>query len=199
MTREEWDRSNDPRSMFPIIKNLSARKLRLWACAFTRWQYRNSRNKDVFRAVEAAEQWADGREPDKKSLFKNYDVCAPTAWQAAENIVEDIQTRDDGQEKREAKTVQSEMFRCIFGNPFQRMPALDAAIITWNSGAVRKLALDIYERRLPTGFLDRDRMKTLADYLETAGCSSESLLQHCRENDLHIRGCWGLDLALGKR
>lgn len=199
MMREEWDRSNDPRSMFPVIKNLSARKLRLWACAFTRWQYRNSKNEGVFRAVEVAEQWADGHEQDLSSRFKNHDVCASTAWRAAENIVETIQKWDEGQKKREAKIIQSEMFRCIFGNPFRRLPVLDSAIIAWNNGATRKLALDIYERRLPSGFLDRDRMKTLGDYLENAGCSSAALLHHCRENDLHVRGCWGLDHILSKR
>jgi hypothetical protein len=38
----------------------------------------------------------------------------------------------------------------------------------------------------------------LADALEEAGCDNEELLSHCREPGEHVRGCWALDLLLGK-
>jgi hypothetical protein len=42
-------------------------------------------------------------------------------------------------------------------------------------------------------------MPILADALQDAGCDSEDILHHCRDNDqLHVRGCWVVDLVLGK-
>jgi hypothetical protein len=38
----------------------------------------------------------------------------------------------------------------------------------------------------------------LADALEEAGCTDASILNHCREPGEHVRGCWLLDLILGK-
>jgi hypothetical protein len=37
----------------------------------------------------------------------------------------------------------------------------------------------------------------LADALEEAGCTDRTLLEHCR-GGLHVRGCWAVDLLLGK-
>jgi hypothetical protein len=38
----------------------------------------------------------------------------------------------------------------------------------------------------------------LADALEDAGCSDAGLLGHLRSPGPHVRGCWALDLVLGK-
>jgi hypothetical protein len=38
----------------------------------------------------------------------------------------------------------------------------------------------------------------LADALEEAGCDNAAILQHCRQESEHVRGCWVLDLLLGK-
>jgi hypothetical protein len=43
-----------------------------------------------------------------------------------------------------------------------------------------------------------DRMPILADALEDAGCDDPLLLEHCRKEDKHVRGCWALDLLTGK-
>jgi hypothetical protein len=43
-----------------------------------------------------------------------------------------------------------------------------------------------------------DRLPILADALEEAGCTSAALLNHCRASDSHLRGCWAVDLVLGK-
>jgi hypothetical protein len=44
-----------------------------------------------------------------------------------------------------------------------------------------------------------DRMPILADALQDAGCDSDDLLSHLRDTTAtHVRGCWALDLVLGK-
>jgi hypothetical protein len=59
-------------------------------------------------------------------------------------------------------------------------------------GTVRRLAEAIYEERA------FDHLPILADALEEAGCSDETLLGHLRGPGLHMRGCWAVDLILGK-
>lgn len=41
-------------------------------------------------------------------------------------------------------------------------------------------------------------MPILADALEEAGCDNADILAHCREPGVHVRGCWVVDLVLGK-
>ena len=60
------------------------------------------------------------------------------------------------------------------------------------------LALAAYdERALPGGALDNVRLSVLADALEEAGCD-EAVFGHLREKGPHVRGCWVIDLILGK-
>jgi hypothetical protein len=90
------------------------------------------------------------------------------------------------------------LIRDIFGNPF-RPVALDPVWLAWNDGTVAKLARSVYEERaLPEGTLDQARLAVLADALEDAGCTSAELLNHLRGSGPHVRGCWALDLLLGK-
>jgi hypothetical protein len=75
------------------------------------------------------------------------------------------------------------------GDPFAPV-AFDAA---WRTGAVAALAGQMYESR------DFSDTPILADALEDAGCDSEEILNHCRDpRQVHARGCWVLDLVLGK-
>ena len=42
-------------------------------------------------------------------------------------------------------------------------------------------------------------MPILADALQDAGCEDEQILAHCRDPQAtHFRGCWVVDLVLGK-
>jgi hypothetical protein len=41
-------------------------------------------------------------------------------------------------------------------------------------------------------------MPNLADALQEAGCETADILTHCREPGVHVRGCWVVDLVLGK-
>jgi hypothetical protein len=55
------------------------------------------------------------------------------------------------------------------------------------------LAGQMYESR------DFANMPILADALEDAGCDNDAVLAHCRdEKATHVRGCWVVDLVLGK-
>jgi hypothetical protein len=42
------------------------------------------------------------------------------------------------------------------------------------------------------------RMLELADPMEWAGCDHGKILSHCRGPGPHVRGCWVVDLLLGK-
>jgi hypothetical protein len=64
---------------------------------------------------------------------------------------------------------------------------------------VLALAQATYDgRTLPAGTLEPDRLAVLADALEDAGCTDAAILGHLRGPGPHVRGCWALDLILGK-
>jgi hypothetical protein len=86
------------------------------------------------------------------------------------------------------KRTQTTLIRCVFGNPF-RPVAFDPR---WRTEDVRGLARGIFEDRA------FDRLPLLADALMDAGCDDEQLLNHCRSEGPHVRGCWVVDLVLGK-
>jgi hypothetical protein len=62
--------------------------------------------------------------------------------------------------------------------------------------AVARAAYD--ERELPSGTLDGARLAVLTDALEESGCDQADLLAHLRGPGPHVRGCWAVDLILGK-
>lgn len=83
----------------------------------------------------------------------------------------------------------SDALRDIFGNPFRPVTLVPA----WLTSDVLALARGIYDDRA------FDRMPILADALQDAGCANEEMLNHCRDVSLaHVRGCWVVDLLLGK-
>src|SRR5262245_41205627 len=80
------------------------------------------------------------------------------------------------------------LIRDVFGNPF-RPVALDPACLT---STVVSLTRQMYESR------DFSLMPILADALQDAGCDNADILDHCRGGGVHVRGCWVVDLVLGK-
>jgi predicted metal-dependent HD superfamily phosphohydrolase len=80
------------------------------------------------------------------------------------------------------------LLREIFGNPFHAV-RVDRS---WLSNSGIGLANSIYDERA------FDRMPILADALEDAGCDNADILEHCRQPGEHVRGCWVVDLILGK-
>ena len=88
----------------------------------------------------------------------------------------------------EAKAEQSSIVRCVLANRF-RPVTVDPR---WLSSTVIDLARTIYDERL------YERMPILSDALMDAGCDNENILDHCRGPGPHVRGCWVVDLILGK-
>ena len=84
------------------------------------------------------------------------------------------------------------LFTCVFGNTF-RPVLVDTAWLAWGDGTVVKLAQRIYDER------SFDRLPVLADALEDAGCGDADILAHCRGTGPHVRGCWVVDLLLGRK
>jgi len=66
------------------------------------------------------------------------------------------------------------------------------AVLAWNDHTVPRIAEGIYQERA------FDRLPILADALLDAGCEDEDLMHHCRSAGPHVRGCWAVDLVLGK-
>ena len=82
----------------------------------------------------------------------------------------------------------SELLRDLFGNPFRPVVLSPS----WRTSTLVTLAETIYDERA------FDRLPILADALEEGGCGSVELLAHCRSPGRHARGCWAVDLVLGK-
>ena len=99
--------------------------------------------------------------------------------------------RHSAQRGIEQRKGQVSSLRDIF-NPFRTPPSVLPSWLAWNDGAVRKMAQVIYDDRA------FDRLPILADALEDAGCDNADILAHCRGPGPHVRGCWVVDLLLGK-
>ncbi len=79
-------------------------------------------------------------------------------------------------------------FRDIFGNPFRPV----AFSPLWRTDTAVSLASQMYESP------EFSAMPILADALQDAGCEHNDILNHCRGPGPHVRGCWVIDLVLGK-
>jgi hypothetical protein len=79
--------------------------------------------------------------------------------------------------------------REVFGNPFRPVRFNPA----WRTDTVLAVARRAYDAR------EFGALPILADALQDAGCDSADLLDHPRDPHAeHVRGCWALDLVLGK-
>jgi hypothetical protein len=207
MTEGEW---LDCASVRPMIEELrgtgqaSARKLRLLCCAYCRRTWDEIPEGWYRRAVQISEWHADGR-ASPEELKEAEQVAQAARAQAARHdfdhplLVAAGYTAGAG---TPAATVASlltwalgqpdERWACalvreVFGNPF-RPVSLDPAWLTFD---VRALAREIYD----AGTFDQ--VPVLGDALEDAGCTEAALLDHCRQGG-HVRGCWVVDLVLGR-
>jgi hypothetical protein len=82
----------------------------------------------------------------------------------------------------------SALLREIIGNPFRRIQFERR----WATSNVAELARTIYAERA------FERMPILADALMDAGCDDADILDHCRADAPHMRGCWVVDLVLAR-
>jgi len=218
VTEQEWLACPDPQKMLESLRGkASERKLRLFACAFGR-AVRDSQHQPGPSTVAVAERYADGLASDQELASEGRKwACLPEvrgpvapsaydgAWGAVESLAryERVWRHDpDSYSCIPADAVlrrSALLLRDIFGNPFRPSPPLPAAILVWNDGTICRLAEGIYEeRQMPEGTLDNARLAILADALLDAGCDNEELRRHCRSEGPHVRGCWALDLILGK-
>lgn len=218
MSEFDWDRCTYPTSMLEFLRNqgrTSVRKLRLFSCACCRriWSFLDDER--LKRAVMVAEAYADGSVTRKvlRRAFNRlqpayvtvaYESAHAAVW-CASNPVQCVMAYShaalvlDGPPAWDAEhAIQAALLRDIFG-PWP-IPPLTSSVLAWNDGLVVKLATAIYkERCLPTGELNNDHFAVLSDALEEAGCHDENILYHCREQgQVHVRGCWLLDLILEK-
>jgi hypothetical protein len=196
----------------------SDRKLRLWACACVRQGWYLLTDERSRLAVETAEDHADGsaddaelnracddadeaitklqrvyreagkREQDRRLIEATcaaHWAAVEEAWEAADQVLQWNFVENEHH-------ILCGLFREIFGNPFRLPPPLPHTVLAWNDGTVRRIAEAIYAERA------FDRMPILADALLDAGCDNEELIAHCRSEGPHVRGCWVVDLILGK-
>jgi hypothetical protein len=82
----------------------------------------------------------------------------------------------------------TDIVRDIFGNPFRPVTFSPQ----WRTDTAIALARQMYDSR------EFSAMPILADALQDAGCDNEVILSHCRGPGPHVRGCWVVDLVLGK-
>jgi hypothetical protein len=82
----------------------------------------------------------------------------------------------------------ADLLHCMVGNPFREVP-VDPAWLTSNAIAI---ATDIYTERAFA------RLPLLGDALVAAGCRSDELVEHIRSPGPHDRGCWAVDVVLGR-
>jgi hypothetical protein len=213
-TEAEWEVCTDPEPMLRFLRGkASDRKLRLFACACCRRIWDRLSDGRSKAAVDAAELFADGLISDRRrraaaaaadlAAFdpddEAYDAAVLAASLAAAaplNAVDVAESAAQGvcrseKELAREKAYQATSLRCIFGNPLCPVFA-DPAWLSWNAGAIPKMAQAIYDDRA------FERLPLLADALKDAGCDRAAILSHCRRPGEHVRGCWAVDLLLGK-
>jgi hypothetical protein len=201
MTEAEWLASSAPLEMVRYLaRPANDRKLRLFACASCRRIWPFIRDERSRQAVECAERYADGQaSPEElRTMAAVAQQVAAVAertvipgWNAALTAAAAAQGATAAAERAAAKAGDAEMVRDVFGNPF-RPVQINPAWLTWQDGTVVRLARAAYDNRC------FDHLPILADALEEAGCDDEAVLRHCREPGQHARGCWVVDLLLGK-
>jgi hypothetical protein len=99
----------------------------------------------------------------------------------------------------EEKHRQADLLRCLLGPALFRPLPASGSWREGNDGLVTGLAVAAdLERDLPARTLNPLRLAVLADALEEAGCTEQEVLDHLREPGPHLRGCWAVDLALGR-
>jgi hypothetical protein len=139
-------------------------------------------------AAWAAHSAVDGA-ADNAARLTTADVAGARfseRWQAG------VAADGSAAEARE-QSAHADLLRDIFGSLPFRPISFDPSWLTWHDGLLVSMARRMYEAR---DFAD---MPILADALEEAGCQDGQILGHCRQADgVHVRGCWLIDLLLGK-
>jgi hypothetical protein len=209
MSTDGWDGVPDDLRLIAAIgwdERGPARKRRLYLAALCRrfWEHLDAPTGRA--AVEAAEAFVEGRlsVEDVRAAHRAH-LQAHVAY-ATERGKRVARTRrfqfsacalaaadPDGcrlvaVSGRDVVPVAAALLRDVFGHRLE--PA--GAPGPWRTADVIGLARGIYDERA------FDRLPLLADALMDAGCADEAILAHCRTGGPHVRGCWVVDLVLGR-
>jgi hypothetical protein len=220
MTEAEWLAATDPTPMLEFLRGrASNRKLRLFGVAVARLCWDRMTEPALRAAVETAERAADGLTgaEEMAAAGKRVDDVV-RGWQEQTGATTPLAAYRAVSPETRSLTVwvflttmpvlwlgdpdkyfyklasevtrphQPPLLREVFGNPFRPVTSDPS----WLTSDVRLLAQGIYQGKA------FDRLPILADALQDAGCASDDLLNHCRSGGEHVRGCWALDLLLGK-
>jgi hypothetical protein len=213
MTETEWVVCTDPAPMMEFLCGRATdRKLRLFAVACCRRLWHLLEDDPDREAVEVAEQYVDGNatgaelrgmeQAEPVDIFTAKNVVAHKhAYTAACNAWGFAILEDGGGRAVPGKALAGRpaeqspyvtLLRDIFGPLPYRPIAIHPDILAWNDRLVVRLAQAIYEERR------WGDMPLLGDALLDAGCDSDEILAHCRSGGEHVRGCWVVDLCLGR-
>jgi hypothetical protein len=228
ITEQEWLACSDPQPMLNFLRGNKNRKVRLFGCACCRRIGHLLKDDVICQALHRAELYADGlirdstamtwykkaaaardrlpkqRGPDDEVKWLAYHAVAEatisnryaaylnTYRTVAHAVVRFAGVPTGGAEWSAAFAMQQAalvpLLRDIAGDPFHPV----SADRTWLTPTVTSLAEAAYQDRA------FDRLPILADALEDAGCDNADILNHCRKPGEHVRGCWVVDLVLGR-
>ena len=200
MTEAEWLECADAGKLFVQAERThraSQRVFRLFCVAFWRWHERHWKNNRLMGApnrellrkrVDVLEQWAETGTPPKyiEPMIGFLNTRARVAARGTVELARQWVDVEWG--GPEVPVILCSLIRDVFGNPARRVRVNRA----WLTTTVVALAKGIYDEKA------FDRMPILADALQDAGCDNEDVLNHCRGQEPHVRGCWVLDLLLRK-
>jgi hypothetical protein len=199
MTEAEWlncDHSG-PRQLFVVHRFASVRKLQLIAAAYIRGAQARPEYAEARPCDDVIEAVADQLRPwDELALEL---AARPGHWGFTHILAVPQEPAAVAKGFRDlAATYRSDaaqsvgdlirLVHDVVGNPFRPVAFASA----WRTSTVVALAKVMYESR------DFTAMPILADALQDAGCTNDDILDHCRGNGPHVRGCWVVDLVLGK-
>jgi hypothetical protein len=207
MTEAEWLAATDPEMMFRFLRDRGLdRKLHLFAVAYLRQLWHLLADDRSRAAVETIERFADGLASREELRQAQLEAAAARGeedsdtWQAAHAVFEATSPQGwfagwvTGRYTKSiphgvSRTPQRMLLlREVVGNLFRPVP-FDPR---WRTADALGLARAAYEDRA------FDRLPLLADALMDAGCDADAILAHCRGPGPHVRGCWVVDLVLGK-
>jgi len=188
MTEAEWLACAEPQRLIAVARNrVSERKLRLAGAAAFRRRFMAGTHIDLLAAVE---QFSDIL-PTPAELYAAQGFLHPgyclTLLPNPIAFVEYCVSYGPGS-PADSGSVLAGAVREVIRYPF-RPVAFD---VEWRTTTVLALARHMYESR------EFSAMPVMADALQDAGCEDENILSHCRGPGPHVRGCWVVDLVLGK-